>query len=140
LVALGDDVTDEHMFQAIGPQDDPVVIRHGDRRRTSARWELASTDEVRAVLRWLHGMRVGHTPPPIVLPRELAPRPPSSVQPDRGLLVVSNRLPDLRHVEGEDEKKKNVGGLVSALEPALRARGGMWLGWSGRTVPDIERI
>jgi trehalose 6-phosphate synthase len=31
--------------------------------------------------------------------------------------------------------KKNVGGLVSALEPALRARHGVWLGWSGRTLP-----
>ena len=27
-----------------------------------------------------------------------------------------------------------MGGLVSALEPVLAARGGLWLGWSGRTT------
>ncbi|HEY8078574.1 MAG TPA: trehalose-phosphatase [Labilithrix sp.] len=140
VLAFGDDVTDEHMFQALGPADDPVVVRHEDRRRTAARWELFSSDDVRAVLGWLRGMREGHTPPPMTLPHALEMRAPSSSQMDRGLLVVSNRLPDLRHIEGEDEKKRNVGGLVSALEPALRARGGMWLGWSGRTVPNTETV
>jgi trehalose 6-phosphate synthase len=141
LVALGDDVTDEHMFQALDPADEGVIVRHGDVRRTAARWELASVDEVHAVLTWLHGMRAGHTPPPVVLPREIAIEPPAQVAEDRGLLVISNRLPDFRHVEGEEvSRKRNVGGLVSALEPALRARGGMWLGWSGRTVADSERI
>jgi trehalose 6-phosphate synthase len=55
---------------------------------------------------------------------------------------VSNRLPELSDLEGDhaDQRKRNVGGLISALEPALRARGGMWLGWSGRTVPDADRL
>ncbi len=141
LVAFGDDVTDEHMFEALSPQDDGVIVRSVETRRTTARWELSNTDEVRAVLRYFHGLRAGQTPLPVVLPREIVPPPdPSHVQ-DRNLLVVSNRLPDFRHIEGEDDaRKRNVGGLVSALEPALRARGGMWLGWSGRTVADTEKI
>ena len=142
LVCIGDDVTDEHMFQVCEPHDESIVVRTAEPRRTAARWELTNSDEVRAVLRYFHGVRTGQTPPPIVLPRETArARPPSSAQ-DRGLLVVSNRLPDFRHVEGDEtgDRKKNVGGLVSALEPALRARGGMWLGWSGKTVPDSEAI
>jgi alpha,alpha-trehalose-phosphate synthase [UDP-forming]/trehalose-phosphatase len=142
LVCIGDDVTDEHMFQVCEPQDVSIVVRTAEPRRTAARWELTNSDEVRAVLRYFHGVRTGQTPPPIVLPRETArPEAPSGAQ-DRGLLVVSNRLPDFRHVEGDEsgDRKKNVGGLVSALEPALRARGGMWLGWSGKTVPDSEPI
>jgi alpha,alpha-trehalose-phosphate synthase [UDP-forming]/trehalose-phosphatase len=141
LVCIGDDVTDEHMFQVCEPQDESIVVRTAEPRRTAARWELTNSDEVRAVLRYFHGVRTGQTPPPIVLPRETARPAPSSAQ-DRGLLVISNRLPDFRHVEGDEtgDRKKNVGGLVSALEPALRARGGMWLGWSGKTVPDSEPI
>jgi len=139
LIAFGDDVTDEHMFQAIGAQDESVVVRTAQPRRTYARWELSTSDEVRAVLAWIRGVRSGETPPPLVLPREIMQPAPQSVAPTRDLLVISNRLPDFGTIEGEEgDRKKNVGGLVSALEPALRARGGMWLGWSGRTVPDSE--
>ncbi|MDB4943001.1 MAG: Alpha,alpha-trehalose-phosphate synthase [Labilithrix sp.] len=142
LVAIGDDVTDEHMFQVVAPQDESIVVRTSEPRRTAARWELSNSDEVRAVLRYFHSVRVGHTPPPVVLPRKVAlVVPPSGRALERDLLVISNRLPDLRNAEGdESERKKSVGGLVSALEPALRARGGMWLGWSGRTVPDSESV
>jgi alpha,alpha-trehalose-phosphate synthase [UDP-forming] len=53
------------------------------------------------------------------------------------LLVISNRLPDLRSPTVPwDPRRRNVGGLVSALEPALAAREGLWLGWSGRSVPS----
>lgn len=53
-----------------------------------------------------------------------------------GLLVVSNRLPELREPVAPDrERACGVGGLVAALEPVLAARGGLWLGWSGRTNP-----
>ena len=142
LVAFGDDVTDEHMFEALDPHDEPVVIRHGGhKRKTAARWELHSSDEVRAVLRYIHGMRSGHTPPPILLPSEITTPAPSARPHDRSLLVISNRLPDFHNVEDDaEERKKSVGGLVSALEPALKSRGGMWLGWSGRTVPDEAKI
>ena len=141
LVAIGDDVTDEHMFQVIEPQDESIVIRNTEARRTAARWELTNSDEVRAVLRYFHGVRCGHTPLPIVLPRAITTPATTGSPHDRDLLVISNRLPDFRHVEVDDgERKKSVGGLVSALEPALRARGGMWLGWSGKTVADSEPI
>ncbi|HEY2223450.1 trehalose-6-phosphate synthase [Actinomycetospora sp.] len=52
------------------------------------------------------------------------------------LVVVANRLPvDL--VTGDDgvgRWQAAPGGLVSALAPALRRRGGAWVGWPG--VPD----
>ena len=143
LIAIGDDVTDEHMFQVISPQDESIVVRTSVPRRTAARWELTNSDEVRAFLRYVHSVRKGHTPPPVILPRAIVAPPPPSAQGTRDLLVISNRLPDLRNAENEEgaERKKNVGGLVSALEPALKGRGGgMWLGWSGKTVPDSEPI
>src|SRR6187200_2136421 len=58
-----------------------------------------------------------------------------------GLVVVSNRLP----LRLEDDDREGVwrpspGGLVSALTPVLRQRGGVWVGWAGHTgsiaVPD----
>ena len=142
LVAIGDDVTDEHMFQVLDATDESIIVRTAEPRRTAARWELTTSDDVHLILRWIHGVRAGETPLPTVLPRAIElPSPSSSIE-GRDLLVVSNRLPELRDLEGDhaDHRKKNVGGLVSALEPALRARGGMWLGWSGRTVPDTERL
>jgi trehalose 6-phosphate synthase len=42
------------------------------------------------------------------------------------LVVVSNRLADPR--------KTAAGGLAVALGPALQQAGGLWFGWSGRTV------
>ena len=55
---------------------------------------------------------------------------------DPCLLAVSNRLPELRDpVSSEDERTRPVGGLVAALQPVLSARGGLWLGWSGRVLP-----
>lgn len=54
---------------------------------------------------------------------------PSSSQ---GLIVVSNRLPVvLSKSEGEWGIKAGAGGLVSAMAPVLRDRGGTWVGWTG---------
>jgi alpha,alpha-trehalose-phosphate synthase [UDP-forming]/trehalose-phosphatase len=140
LLAFGDDVTDEHMFRALGATDEAVVVRTAEKRRTAARWELSHPDEVRAVLEWIRGVRSGSTPVPAVLPRAIEQPNPASTQSSRQLLVVSNRLPELRDIGEHEEsaRKKNVGGLISALEPALRSRHGMWLGWSGRTVGTAE--
>lgn len=143
VVALGDDVTDEHMFQALDANDEAIIVRTAEPRRTVARWELTDSDEVRVFLRWVKGVRASETPPPTVMPREIeAPAPPSTKALEHDLLVISNRLPDFRNIEADDGtiRRKNVGGLVSALEPALRARGGMWLGWSGKTVANTERV
>jgi trehalose 6-phosphate synthase len=49
------------------------------------------------------------------------------------LVVVSNRLPVsvTRSPGGRLVARPSDGGLVSALGPALRDRGGTWVGWSG---------
>ena len=49
------------------------------------------------------------------------------------LIVVSNRLPFALDSTGEDlwTVTPAVGGLVSAIEPVLRDRGGTWIGWPG---------
>ncbi len=49
------------------------------------------------------------------------------------LIIVSNRLPFALDPSGEDlwTVTPAVGGLVSAVEPVLRERGGTWIGWPG---------
>ena len=53
-------------------------------------------------------------------------------------VVVANRLPvDLERLpDGTQRWKSSPGGLVTALEPFLRAHRGAWVGWPG--VPDVE--
>ncbi len=53
-------------------------------------------------------------------------------------LVVSNRLPVDRviPVDGEPFWQHSPGGLVTALEPIMRASAGAWIGWAGQ--PDME--
>ncbi len=53
-------------------------------------------------------------------------------------VVVSNRLP-VDHVidgDGHSSWKPSPGGLVTALEPVMRAAEGAWVGWAGQ--PDLE--
>src|SRR6185503_11354022 len=49
------------------------------------------------------------------------------------LIVVSNRLPYVfaRAHDGSWKTEGGSGGLVSALVPVLRDRGGTWIGWPG---------
>ncbi len=48
------------------------------------------------------------------------------------LVVVSNRLPFRAERKGQAVTlSRSPGGLVSALEPVLRERGGVWIGWPG---------
>jgi trehalose 6-phosphate synthase/phosphatase len=48
------------------------------------------------------------------------------------LVVVSNRLPFRAERKGQTVTlSRSPGGLVSALEPVLRERGGVWIGWPG---------
>ena len=53
------------------------------------------------------------------------------------LVVVSNRLPEMEtDFKTEAIQHRPVGGLVSAIRPAMKGSGGgMWMGWSGRSVP-----
>lgn len=58
------------------------------------------------------------------------------------LLVVSNRLPFVlsRGADGGLVSRPGSGGLVSALLPVLRDRGGVWIGWPGIADhdPDVD--
>jgi trehalose 6-phosphate synthase len=139
LLVVGDDITDEDMFCASAEEDATVLVGSEPSRPTAARWSLASYAEVRAFSRWIISTRGGlHSP--------IEPRRPSRVETLNDavsggalfdLLVLSNRLPDLRSASDTTPARKvNVGGLVSGLAPVLAARKGMWLGWSGRTRAD----
>lgn len=61
--------------------------------------------------------------------RRPAQKPPPA---DARLVVVANRLPVKRIQEGNTQRwETSPGGLVSALAPFLRERGGAWIGWDG---------
>ncbi|MBG0776462.1 MAG: trehalose-6-phosphate synthase [Desulfovibrionaceae bacterium] len=60
------------------------------------------------------------------------------IDPQR-LVVISNRLPvALKKVEGRWKLTPGSGGLVSAMAPVLRDRGGTWIGWTG-TSGDVDK-
>ena len=68
----------------------------------------------------------------------------SSARPDR-LVVISNRLPVVLTQEGKGDwtLERGSGGLVTALEPVLRERGGLWIGWPGierGRIPDVDSV
>lgn len=128
LIAFGDDTTDEDTFAAMGPTD--LSIRVGlSERPTQAEARLSSPSEVLALLRWLARVRVleAEAPPSIVL----CPPVSKGAENPASLLVISNRLP-ITDAPFVNERARNVGGLVAALESALAARDGLWLGWSGQ--------
>lgn len=55
------------------------------------------------------------------------------------LVVVSNRLPvALKQIDGEWTVQGGAGGLVTALAPVLKNRGGVWIGWSGAANPEVD--
>jgi trehalose 6-phosphate synthase/phosphatase len=55
------------------------------------------------------------------------------------LVVVSNRLPfRAERKGGRVTFTRSPGGLVSALDPVLRERGGVWIGWTGLGREDGE--
>ena len=56
-------------------------------------------------------------------------------------MIVANRLPVDRvtQPDGESHWRRSPGGLVSALEPVMRANDGAWIGWPGSTDDaDLE--
>ncbi|HUW98463.1 MAG TPA: trehalose-6-phosphate synthase [Acidiferrobacter sp.] len=57
------------------------------------------------------------------------------------LIVVSNRLPVvIKQEAGKWTYTPGSGGLVSALAPVLRKRGGIWIGWPGTTEPETQDL
>jgi trehalose 6-phosphate synthase/phosphatase len=55
------------------------------------------------------------------------------------LVVLSNRLPYAlsRGEDGEFSVEPGSGGLVTALRPILRDRGGKWIGWAGVSSEEL---
>jgi trehalose 6-phosphate synthase len=56
------------------------------------------------------------------------------------LVIVANRLPVDRvtNSDGSPGWRTSPGGLVTALEPVLRANDGTWIGWPGGDEQDLE--
>jgi trehalose 6-phosphate synthase len=56
------------------------------------------------------------------------------------LVIVANRLPVDRvdNPDGTTTWRRSPGGLVSALEPVMRANDGAWIGWPGGTDTELE--
>ena len=63
-----------------------------------------------------------------------------SQQHQSDLVIVANRLPVDRVVndDGSVGWRRSPGGLVTAIEPVMRANDGVWIGWAGGTDADDE--
>jgi trehalose 6-phosphate synthase len=125
VVALGDDITDEDMFVSLR-QDDVGILVAEFPRRTQASLRLPSPAAVHRFLGSLIDARKSH---PVAEPAPAELQIARTVRPlvEPRLIVASNRLPA---APGGD-RKREVGGLVSALVPVLADTNGIWLGWSG---------
>ncbi|RKZ33238.1 trehalose-6-phosphate synthase, partial [bacterium] len=57
------------------------------------------------------------------------------------LIIASNRLPIVlkKDKNGDIFVTSGSGGLVTALAPVLKDRGGLWIGWTGIPQEDITR-
>ena len=122
IVAIGDDITDEDMFVELRGTDAAITVGR-QCTRTHVAASLSGPPTVRAFLRWGVEQRRGSTvaSPPLepVVEARLPGRP-------HALLVMSNRMP-----AAPTGRRREVGGLVAALEPALGNTAAVWLGWSG---------
>src|SRR3954470_24972295 len=56
------------------------------------------------------------------------------------LVIVANRLPVDRETQNDGSPgwRRSPGGLVTAIEPIMRANDGTWIGWPGGTESDLE--
>ncbi len=56
------------------------------------------------------------------------------------LVIVANRLPvdRVEQPDGSSTWRPSPGGLVTAVEPVMRANDGVWMGWPGGTEQDLE--
>jgi trehalose 6-phosphate synthase/phosphatase len=63
-----------------------------------------------------------------------------NIEPGKRLIVVSNRLPYVleKGARGTWSLKPGSGGLVTALVPVLRDRGGVWIGWTGASEQAVR--
>ena len=57
---------------------------------------------------------------------------PDYIESHNRLVIVSNREPFTVNLKGKEIRlEKTPGGLVSALDPVLKKRGGLWICWEG---------
>ena len=66
---------------------------------------------------------------------EACPRPEPA-----DLVIVANRLPvdRITNPDGSPGWRGSPGGLVTAIEPIMRANSGIWVGWPGGTETGLE--
>jgi trehalose 6-phosphate synthase len=126
MLALGDDLTDEDMFVSLRDTDVGVLVA-AQPRRTQATLRLPDPDAVHRFLRWLIDARSVAWRTDAAGPDVLVVTRPPHRSVDPRLVVASNRLP----AAPSGDRKREVGGLVSALVPVLTETNGIWLGWSG---------
>lgn len=57
------------------------------------------------------------------------------------LIIVSNRLPlVIREEDNQLKTSSGIGGLVTALAPVLKNRGGVWVGWPGPVEGKEDQV
>ena len=126
VLVIGDDLTDEDMFVSLRDGDVGILVAE-TARHTQAAQRLPSPTAVHRFLRTLIDARTrAATFAPTAFVDMVPARTPRAPRETR-LLIASNRLP----AEPTGERKREVGGLVSALVPVLDETSGIWLGWSG---------
>jgi trehalose 6-phosphate synthase len=136
-VYLGDDTTDEDAFEALREtgRGDGVLVRARDPDRPSAAsYRLAGSPAVLEFLRHLGELGAAGR-------RAAAGAVVEGAKPvaSRRLVVISNRLPKHSGLHADPAAEVSVGGLVSAIRPALeRSERSVWFGWSGRGVAEGE--
>lgn len=125
FLGLCDGVTGRDVFLALGPGDVSIAVGASADRRAPISGTVGDAAAARRFLFWLIEARATAGPigpaPVAIAPPRLQPALRSS------LLVIANRTP----APPSADRKREVGGLVAALEPALREHDGVWLGWSG---------
>jgi trehalose 6-phosphate synthase/phosphatase len=74
-------------------------------------------------------------------PPDPTPEPSEPAEDEQPILAVSHRLPVTVHRGPRGfERRQSAGGLVTALDPVLRKRGGTWIGWPGTRLPPGEQL
>ena len=88
--------------------------------------------------------RPGRVPQASMILREVGDRETMPENDDeRRLIVASNRLPVVltRRTDGGSwHVEPGSGGLVTAVEPVVRKRGGVWVGWPGTAEGELDEV
>lgn len=128
---LGDDLTDEDAYRALEGKGLSLLVSR-KRKPSRASHLLRPPGDV---LEFLQSCLISGNVASAATQtskQEFGPAQGGEQMPGR-LIVVSNRLPVTLVREGEDwTVTAGKGGLVTALAPVLRDRGGLWVGSSGQ--------